>query len=319
MNINVFIEIMDKKISPRELSRLHYLFDNDHPDHVWANTIAILRKINPYYDFTRLRQFFNDAVDVFYGDYKGYQAIRTPYHDLRHTMDVYMCSLRLAHGFHLEGGALSDDEITMIGVSALAHDIGYAQTDEEPRGTGAVYTRTHVNRGIEFMRGYMTQQFWQPTWAPDMENAILCTNPAIAFPDIEFRSERARDLARIVGTADLVGQMADRAYLEKLLFLYTEFREAEIGGFSNVHDLLAKTHEFYAVTKNKLDKSLGCFYEYLLPHFRDWFNVETNYYMDSIDKNIKYLLRVISESNEQTLFGNLKRRGIASKAVTLVS
>ncbi len=310
---------MDKPITPRELSRLHYLFDNDHPDHVWANTIAIVRKINPNFDFSRLQQTFNDIVDLFYGDYEGYQEIKTPYHDLRHTMDVYMCTLRLAHGFHLAGGALSDDEITLVGISALAHDIGYAQTDEESYGTGAVYTRTHVSRGIEFMREYMAQKSWQPAWVQDMETAILCTNPAVPFADISFSSERARDLARIVGTADLVGQRADRAYLEKLLFLYTEFKEAEIGGFANVHDLLAKTHEFYAMTKNKLDMSLGRFYEYLLPHFRDWFKVEINYYMDSIDKNINYLLKVIGDSNEQTLFGNLKRRGIADKAVTLVS
>lgn len=311
---------MEKKITPRELSRLHYLFDNDHPDHVWANTIAIVRKINPNYDFTRLHQVFNDIVDLFYGDYDGYRAIKTPYHDLRHTMDVYICALRLTHGFYLSGGAPSDDEITQIGISALAHDIGYAQTEEEEEagGTGAVYTKTHVSRGIEFMREYMNAQSWHPTWIADMEAAILCTNPAIPFADIAFASDRARDMARIVGTADLVGQMADRSYLEKLLFLYTEFKEAEIGGFANVHDLLAKTHEFYAVTKNKLDVAMGRFYEYLLPHFREWFNVETNYYMDSIDKNINYLLRVISESNEQTLFDNLKRRGIAGKAARLV-
>lgn len=310
---------MDGRVSPRELSRLHYLFDNDHPDHVWANTIAIVRKISPDYDFSRLQQVFSNMIDVFYGDYEGYQAVKTPYHDLRHTLDVYMCALRILHGFHIAGGAVQDEEITLVGVSALAHDIGYAQTSGEKVGTGAIYTQTHVNRGIEFMRDYMMQKLWHPEWVPDMETAILCTNPAVPFSDISFSSNRARDLARIVGTADLVGQMADRAYLEKLLFLYTEFKEAEIGGFANAHDLLRRTHEFYAMTRNKLDKSLGSFYQYLAPHFKDWFGVETNYYMESIDKNIKYLLKVISESSDQTLLGNLKRRGIAQKAAVLLN
>ena len=31
--------------------------------------------------------------------------------------------------------------------------------------------------------------------------------------------------------ADLVGQMSDRAYLEKLLFLYYEFKEAGFPGY----------------------------------------------------------------------------------------
>jgi hypothetical protein len=306
-------------ISARELSRLHYLFDNDHPDHVWANTIAIVRKISPDYDFTRLHQVFNDIVDLFYGDYPGYKQIKTPYHDLRHTMDVYICALRILHGMQIKEHNVQDEEITLVATAALAHDIGYAQTTDDDDGSGAKYTRTHVNRGIAFMRAYMAEKSWHPAWVADMETAILCTNPAIAFADIKFSSDRARDLARVVGTADLVGQMADRAYLEKLLLLYFEFKEANMGDFKDMHDLLARTHDFYSMTRQKLDHSLGCYYNYLLPHFRDWFQIEKNYYMDSIEKNIQYLLKVISESTADNLFDNLKRRGIADKAAALAS
>lgn len=305
-------------ISARELSRLHYLFDNDHPDYVWANTVAIVHKMSPDYDFTRLHQVFNDIVDLFYGDYPGYKAIKTPYHDLRHTMDVYTCALRILHGLQLTEHNVQDEEITLVAISALAHDIGYAQTEDDNDGSGAKYTRTHVNRSIAFMHAYMDQKSWHPTWAADMDTAILCTNPAIAFADIQFSSERARDLARVVGTADLAGQMADRAYLEKLLFLYFEFKEANLGDFKDMHDLLARTHDFYSMTRQKLDNSLGSYYNYLIPHFKDWFQIEKNYYMDSIEKNIQYLLKVISESTADNLFDNLKRRGIAEKAAALV-
>ncbi|MCE9634032.1 MAG: HD domain-containing protein [Methylophilales bacterium] len=306
-------------ISARELSRLHFLFDNDHPDHVWATTIAIVRKINPDYDFTRLSRVFNDFIDVFYGDYPGYKQIDTPYHDMRHSMDVYMCALRILHGMHLVDRYVTDDEITLVATAALAHDIGYAQTDDDNEGSGAKYTRTHVNRGIAFMRTYMAESAWHPSWAEDMETAILCTNPAIPFADIEFSSERAKQLARVVGTADLVGQMADRAYLEKLLFLYFEFKEANMGDFKDMHDLLRRTHDFYAMTRQKLDGGLGSYYDYLVPHFKDWFNLEHNYYMVSVEKNIEYLLKVIAESTSYNLFDNLKRRGIADKAAALVS
>ena len=306
-------------ISARELSRLHYLFDNDHPDHVWANTIAIVRKINPNYDFGTLSEVFNDVVDLFYGDYPGYKQVKTPYHDLRHTMDVYICSLRILHGMHLVENNVQDEEITLVATAALAHDIGYAQTEDDDDGSGAKYTRTHVNRGITFMRNYMDEKSWYPAWVKDLETAIMCTNPAIPFADISFSCERAKELARVVGTADLVGQMADRAYLEKLLFLYFEFKEAKMGDFKDMHDLLARTHDFYAMTRQKLDGGLGSYYNYLVSHFKDWFKVEKNYYMDSIDKNIQYLLKVISESTAETLFDNLKRRGIADKAAALVS
>lgn len=305
-------------ISARELSRLHYLFDNDHPDHVWASTIAIVRKISPNYDFARLQQMFNDVVDLFYGDYPGYRPIKTPYHDLRHTMDVYICALRILHGMHIVERNVQDEEITLVATAALAHDIGYAQTWDDD-GNGAKYTRTHVDRGIAFMRVYMAENSWQPPWATDMETAILCTNPAIAFADIQFSGERAQQLARVVGTADLVGQMADRAYLEKLLFLYFEFKEANMGNFKDMHHLLTCTHDFYAITRQKLDSALGCYYNYLLPHFKSWFKIDKNYYMDSIEKNMQYLLKIISESTAENLLDNLKRRGIADKAVALVA
>ena len=49
-------------LSSRELSRLHYLFDNDHPDQVWANANEILTKINPKIDVNPLSVVFHDEI-----------------------------------------------------------------------------------------------------------------------------------------------------------------------------------------------------------------------------------------------------------------
>ena len=301
----------------RELSRLHYLFDNDHPDQVWANAYEILRDLSPDFDFDRLSSVFSDVIDVFYGDYPGYLPVNTPYHDLRHTMDVFMCAIRLMHGLHASGAKISDEEVTIVCIAILMHDIGYAQREGEGGGTGAKYTKTHVNRGIDFMRSYFAKAGLPAPWMTIIESSMLCTNPALAIKDIAFVDERARMIGQLVGTADLVGQMADRSYLEKLLFLFFEFKEAHMGDFTSTHDLLKRTSDFYRITREKLDIGYNASYRFLDHHFQRWFGVPRNYYMESIDKNMDYLNKVIS-NDASDFHAALKRRGIVDKAEKFV-
>jgi len=297
-----------------EQSRLSFLFDNDHPDQVWLNASEVIRRIHPDYDFSPLSAAFRDIVGLFYGEYPGYLKISTLYHDLRHTMDVFMCAVRLMHGAHLSGNALSDDEVTMVGIAALMHDIGYAQQNGDETGSGAKYTKTHVNRSIAFMHRYLAEKNWPSTWLVPLERTMECTDPALKPSEIHFPDERARLIGMLVGTADLVGQMADRAYLEKLLFLYFEFKEANMGNFESAHDLLNRTQDFYKSTRQKLDEEFGSTYKFLENHFRDWFGVECNYYMESMARNIAYLAQVMQEANGAEFLERLRRRGIVQQA-----
>jgi hypothetical protein len=301
----------------REISRLHYLFDNDHPDQVWINAKEIIRRINPNYDFTILSELFRDVVDLYYGDYPGYLKVKTPYHDLRHTMDVFLCVLRLMHGYRLSGAYLAEHEVTVVALSALLHDVGYAQEVGDESGSGAKYTKTHVYRGIEFMRRYAVLKGWPTEWAGQVGSAMLCTNPALVFSEIEFAGERERLMGILLGTADLVGQMADRSYLEKLLFLYFEFKEANLGDYNSTNELLQRTNQFYEMTRKKLDQEFKSTYQFLSFHFREWFDTDTNFYMESIEKNMVYLAKLVSESKGLDVASSLKRRGIVEKAMAL--
>ena len=56
----------------------------------------------------------------------------------------------------------------------------------------------------------------------------------------------------------------------------------------------------------------------LLFHFKDWFGVENNYYMESIEKNIAYLSKVTSLNREEQL-SMLKRGGIVEKTQPLAA
>lgn len=296
----------DSRIS----AEIHNLFANTNQDEAWVKAADIVRRINPAYDFNFAKTVFDDMVRLFHGEYPGYSPIRTPYHNLSHTLDVFLCAVRLMHGVHLSGTRLADNEITAVMMTAMMHDVGYVQRQGEETGTGAQFTKSHVSRSIEFMQCYIASRGFSLGLTAPLKCIILCTDPAISVAEINFPDERTCLLGQIVATADLIGQMADRTYLEKLLFLYLEFKEAQFGDFQNAFDLLGKTRKFYGITRQRLDGELGGIYTLLSLHFKELLGVENNYYLESIEKNIAYLSEVALHNEEQHL-AMLKRGGIA--------
>ena len=307
---------MKKTPTPAEIRSL---FANGNPDEVWVKVSDIVVRISPAYDFAQARTAFDGVMRLFRGDYPGYCAIRTPYHDLSHTLDVLLCAVRLAHGVHISGTPLTDSDITRIMVAALLHDIGYAQRQGEDSGTGAQYTKDHVRRGVEFMRGYLVDQRLPSVWEAALEAMMLGTDHMSGFRKINFPDGRVRLLGQIVATADLVGQMSARTYLEKLLFLYAEFREANLGGYQSTLELLRNTRNFYESTRaQRLDGELECLYQKLAFHFKDCFGAERNYYLESLEKNMDYLSQA-ARLDEAGCLSMLKRGGIVEKAHALVA
>ena len=305
---------MNNNPTPAELSEL---FNNDDPKVVWSKTADIIRRMSYGYDFTLVQSVYEDVMRLFHGEYPGYGPIRTMYHDLSHTLEVLLCGVRLMHGVHVSGDRLTDEEITLIVLAIMMHDVGYAQRKSEESGTGAQHTQTHVHRGIEFMRQYFAEHKLPATIPVAVSAMILGTEHNRPFAQICFSDERSRMLGSIVATADITGQMADRIYLEKLLFLYLEFREAHFGSYQSVYDLLCQTNRFYETIREKLDGALGGIYKKLEFHFRDTLGVSNNYYLESIEKNMAYLAKVVAH-DEAELFTMLKRNGVAEKSRTLI-
>lgn len=291
-------------------------FDNTDPQRVWQQATDTIRLFHPGFDFTLVEKVYKDVQRMFYGEFPGYAPIRTLYHDLSHTLEVFMCGVRLMHGVHCSGITLDQEEVRQIMLAILLHDIGYAQRLGEEGGTGAQLTRTHVRRGVEFMEHYFGARNLPSEILVDLKGMILGTEHFRPFGEIDFASERSRLLAQIVATADIVGQMADRKYVEKLAFLYLEFREAEFGNYRSMQDLMRKTPDFYRITRDKLDSVLGAVYRHLEVHFEVTLGERRNHYIEAIERNIAYLERVVVHS-ESDLLKSLKRYGIARSLAAL--
>lgn len=283
---------------------------------------AILDRRYPGYDFAILDRVFEDVGRLFRGEMPGFQSCDTKYHDLRHTLDIALAMARLLDG-HDRASSAADAlgaERALIGViTALFHDSGYIlERDDCAHASGAEYTLVHVSRSARFLARYLPEV--------GLGRHVLRATRLVHFTGYEIPIDRLelpdpldRRLGCILGSADLIGQMADRIYLEKCRdFLYEEFVLAGIArhenadgsvqvNYSSAADLLAKTPGFYeTVAKKRLDGLFGGLHEIVATHFDG-----TNPYRDRIERNIAFLKDVLAQGE----FSRLRRRSVTLSGI----
>jgi hypothetical protein len=223
---------------------------------------------------------------------------------------VLLAMTRLMHGATVAGIRFTEKEINLGLIGALMHDTGYIQSVEDLTGTGAKYTLIHIRRSIRFVQNYYARE---PYFAKDMKNfhdVLSCTGIQTMVNEISFETENMALLGKMLGTADLLGQMADRLYLEKLMLLYSEFEEGGVPGFDSEADLLRKTVSFYKRTKTRFQDEFGDVNRYMVHHFKERWNIESNVYEESIENNINYLKFVLKHSRKN-IHQTLRRNSIS--------
>jgi hypothetical protein len=275
-----------------------------------AEVMRLVRAIEPGHDLSYIERAFDLIEAGCSGRLSGYAPLNTPYHDEAHVLEVVLCCVRLLHGLHLGGKRIDGFIIDASLVGALLHDSGYLMSRDEAEGTGAQFTLAHVARGVVFAETHL-RDFPAPLISA-IGNVILTTDhrPNAVMPDYETPEQELA--AHVAATADLVGQMASREYLERLLLLYEEFREAGITAFEDVHDMLEKTDGFYRLVASRLQNELGGLAPHLARHFEEERGVDRNYYLESIDRNLDYLALLVGEGRQRRL-EKLKRGGIIER------
>jgi len=263
---------------------------------VFEEVKIIVSLMFPKLDFAALDFVFKDIVRLFNGKYPGYRACNTRYHDLKHTTDAFLAMARLIHGASIDGIKFNERQIKLGLISALMHDTGYIQTLDDRTGTGGKYTLTHIRRSMDFMDGYFVKKAYSREDFQLCSKCLSCTGLDTRVNEILFDTPEDAILGKMLGTADLFGQLADRSYLKKLTFLYHEFREANVPGYEDELDLFEKTPTFYEFTLKRIERELGNVNRYLQHHFKARWNIDRDLYQDAIERNINYLKQVI-ESN----------------------
>lgn len=273
---------------------------------------AIVLMMFPEFDFETLNRVFKDIMRLFRGEYQGYRKCNTEYHDLNHTTNALLVMTRLTHGAFLIGEGLTGEDVNLGLICALMHDTGYIQTLDDNVGTGAKYTSIDTKRSIVFMEKYIADNRLSKADFKNYSDILKFTGLHTNVKEIEFETREIELLGKMLGTADLLGQMADRIYLEKLLFLFYEFKEGGVMGYDNELDLLKKTIDFYTMTKKRFAIELGGVNEYMRYHFKARWNVDRDLYMEAVEKNISYLQYVL-KNHEKDYRDHLRRGSMVKK------
>ena len=287
------------------------------PQAVLAAVEALYRPTWPQQSLAPLRLAFEHFERLFAGEMPGYFGVDTVYHDRQHTLDVTLALARLIVGFERQASDATrlGGERALVGLLVgLFHDVGYLRRiDERESRNGAEFTRTHVSRGARFLEDFLPIVGFAG-WVPVARQIIHFTGYEVPFPHIEAKVPDPRDitLGHLIGTADMVGQMADRCYLEKCRDrLYAEFVLGGValplaanGGrqvkYASGLDLLRQTPEFIAEVKAKrLDRDFGGAYR----HFAHLYG-GANPYMEAIDRNVSYLRQILRSENWRLLRRN---------------
>ena len=298
------------------------------PHQVRDSVVSLFSARYPGADFTALQHGFNDFTALFSGCYPGYLACDTLYHDMRHTLDMTLALARLIDGHDRvvgESDRLGPQRAVLGVLVALLHDSGYLRrTSESEVENGAVFTKVHVSRSADFIAGYLPKVGFADQ-AALASRLVHFTGYEMDIEDIRVDDVRDRVVGCMVGAADLIGQMSDRMYLEKVhAFLYEEFvwgkiaREQmadgrEVVRYSSADDLIIKTPGFYEyVARARITKKLGGVDRYAEAHFDG-----TSLYQTEIDRNMDFLRQTIETADLHRLrrscysLSNCKKRAAA--------
>jgi hypothetical protein len=256
----------------------------------------------------QLDEAFGDVAKLYQGKYPGYHACDTAYHDTQHVLDVTLAMARLINGY--ERGRIGvqpiDASLFRLGViTALFHDCGYVRelSDNEHKN-GAEMTLVHVTRGAHFLQHYLPK-IGMANMADLASQLIHFTGYEMAVADIKVEKPVHRLLGTMLGSADIIAQMADRCYLEKCRDrLYPEFvaggltttqkpdGEKEIVYASGL-DLVMKTPRFFEVAKKRLNVDLDASHNFAHKHFGG-----QNIYLDEVEKNIRFAEMICKEGEQ---------------------
>ena len=259
----------------------------------------------PGASFDKMWLAFYDFERLFEGKFPGYLGCDTTYHDMQHTLDMTLALARLVAGYERSvepAERLTSRRVQMAIITSLFHDAGYIRHMERDREfrNGSEFTLYHVSRSADFLRRYLPELGLSKDVAV-ASMIVHFTGYELDLDNIELDDPRDAICGHLLGTADLMAQMADRCYLEKCRDrLYKEFvlggvavERARQGEYTVRYesgiDLLKKTPLFYQqVSRERLYSKFNRAYRYIEVLYDG-----QNPYVDAIRSNMSHLIRVL--------------------------
>lgn len=260
------------------------------PDDIIKEVKYLVSIVVEEYDYDFLELAYQSIRKIFHGRFPGYKASNTSYHNLDHTMAVTLALMRLIHGMHVEGARFKPEMIECGLIAALFHDTGLIQRNSDQEGTGAKYTKFHEERSILFVQEYLNSVGRSDDMSRRCSQMIQCTKLSHSPKDLVFDTEEVKAMGHILGTGDIIAQMADRVYLERLPLLFDELKEGGIPGYETTDDIFKQTAAFFRnVIKTRLYGDFNGIVDSARLHFKERWKIDQNLYTMAIENNINYI------------------------------
>lgn len=257
--------------------------------------LSLVAMTQPAFNPSLLNKLSHDVTRHFCGNYPGFRASTTPYHNLKHTTSVALATARLLHGLTCTGQDIPIQVMEQALYSAYFHDTGLLMETSDRGTSGAIYTQNHEERSITFMTQYLAENNLSNILSLECSAVIECTNLTLNPKDITFPSPASKLAGYILGSADILAQMADRYYLERLPFLFQELKEGGLKDHDSAIALIKDTTFFYHnIITERLEKSFANTAEAMQAHFHQRWQINDNLYYTNIAKNIDYLKKILS-------------------------
>ncbi len=272
----------------------------------------VFRTLYPTSSFDAVWMAFHDFERFFEGREPHYHAVDTTYHDIQHTLDMTLALSRLIAGHEATVDAhdrLGPERTSLGLITALFHDSGYLRHRETDRDSvsGAEFTLSHVSRSAAFLTQYLPR-IGLEDFTPVATQIVHFTGYEVDLDKIELDKPKDSIVGHLLGTADLIAQLADRCYLEKCRDrLFPEFilggiaiKEASVGTlvrYRSGRDLLAQTLKYYKhYARRRLEHNFNHAYRYIEPYFDG-----ENPYLVCIEKNLSYLGQILISNDWDSL------------------
>lgn len=237
--------------------------------------------------------------------------------DLGHVLDVSLAMARLLDGHERShaGARRFGFRRALLGVLvSLCHDTGYLLRRGDTRHrAGAEYTRIHVSRSGAFLAAWLPQLGFAAE-APLARRLVQFTGYEADLGALRFPDPQWRRLGQLIGSADILAQMADPCYLERCRDrLYPEFdtggmtRTTDAAGrvfvrYSDALDLLRKTPGFmHGAREERLGRQFEGVHAYAAVHFGG-----RDLYLEAIERNRAVLARALAAGSDDALRASLR-------------
>ncbi|MDP3696112.1 MAG: hypothetical protein Q8R42_08370 [Desulfocapsaceae bacterium] len=281
--------------------QLTRIFESGATDDPLDEIIALVTLVQPSFDPLLLRQLHHDTARLFAGTYPGFRASNTQYHNLKHTYSVALATARLLHGLTCaHHHDISIQIITQALYCAYFHDTGLLMRTSDQGLSGAIYTQNHEERSIAVMTQYLESSNLTQTFIQDCAAVIRCTDLTLDPEDIAFPSSASKLAGYILGSADILAQMADRCYLERLPFLFQEHKEGGLKAHDSAMELMQDTTSFYHnIITIRLEKTFTNTAQAMQAHFHTRWQINDNLYYTNIGNNLGYLSKILQTCEDK--------------------